>query len=97
MTALRAGAITIAFVSGTLALVALAVGSPLQFGAALALCGAGWIATDFIEYTAVPAGRRCAVPAERLNSGYEICRVVHIGARERFSAPTPSARTRLAA
>lgn len=97
MTALRAGAITIAFVSGTLALVALAVGSPLQFGTALALCGAGWIATDFIEHTAIPARRRCAVPAERLNAGFETCRVVHIGARECFPAPTPSAGTRLAA
>jgi hypothetical protein len=51
MTALHASAFTIAVLSGTCAVVALVAGSPLEFGVALALCGAGWIAADFIEWT----------------------------------------------
>ncbi len=97
MTALRAGAITIVFLSGTLALVALSVGSPLQFGIALALCGAGWIVTDFIESTDTGSARRRVVPAERLDRGYGTCRVVRVGAGEYVSATTPSTGTRLAA
>ncbi|MFI5510518.1 hypothetical protein ACIA48_23910 [Mycobacterium sp. NPDC051804] len=31
---------------------AMLVGSPLQFGIALALCGAGWIVTHFVEQLA---------------------------------------------
>jgi len=50
VTALHASALTIAVLSGTCALVALVAGSPLEFGVALALCGAGWIAADFIDW-----------------------------------------------
>lgn len=51
VTALRTGAIASAIVSGTYALVALAIGTPLEFGVALALCGASWIAADYLERT----------------------------------------------
>jgi hypothetical protein len=46
---IHAGAISFAFVSGTLALVALLLGSPLQFGSALAMCGTGWIVAHITE------------------------------------------------
>jgi hypothetical protein len=51
MTTLHTGAITSAILSGACALVALVVGSPLEFGVALAFCGAAWVAADFIERT----------------------------------------------
>jgi hypothetical protein len=44
-----AGAISFAFVSGTFALMALLLGSPLQFGSALAMCGTGWIVAHIAE------------------------------------------------
>jgi len=50
--AMHTGAVAVAFVSGTLALLAMLVGSPLQFGVALALCGAGWIVAHFVEQLA---------------------------------------------
>jgi uncharacterized membrane protein YczE len=49
---IHASAVAVAFVSGTVALVAMLVGTPLQFGVALALCGVGWIVTHFIEQLA---------------------------------------------
>jgi hypothetical protein len=99
MTTLRTGAITVAVLSGTCALVALIAGSPLEFGVALALCGAGWTAADFIEWTVERerAARRCAVPAARLNPGYGSCHVVSVGGGEYFSRPAPRAGTRSAA
>ncbi len=99
MTTLHTGAIAIAVLSGTCALVAFAVGSPLQFGVALALCGAAWIAADFIEWTVEHDGaaRRCAVPVARLTPGYGPCRVVFVGGDECFSRPAPRAGTGLAA
>ncbi|MHA0288761.1 hypothetical protein ACXYX3_20215 [Mycobacterium sp. C3-094] len=39
-----------AIASGTFALVAMLFGSPASFGLALALCGAAWIVTHFVEY-----------------------------------------------
>lgn len=48
-SAIHAGALAVAIASGTFALVAMLVGSPTSFGLALALCGAGWIATHFVE------------------------------------------------
>ncbi len=80
MTILQTGAIAIAILSGLCALVALAAGSPLQFGVALALCGAGWIGADFIEWTVERecAARRCAVPVARLNPGSGSGHVVFI-------------------
>jgi hypothetical protein len=44
-------AIGVALVCGSYALVALITGSPLEFGIALALCGAGWVAANYIEWT----------------------------------------------
>jgi hypothetical protein len=44
-----AGAMSVAFVSGTFALVALLLGSPFEFGSALATCGAAWIVTHLAE------------------------------------------------
>ena len=49
LMAFRTGAIVVAVVTGFYALVALLVGSPLEFGVALALCGGCWVAADFIE------------------------------------------------
>ena len=46
---IHAGAISAAFVSGTFALVALLVGTPFEFGIALALCGAAWIVAHIAE------------------------------------------------
>ncbi len=46
---IHAVAISAAFASGTVALVALLLGSPLQFGSAMAMCGAGWIVAHIAE------------------------------------------------
>jgi hypothetical protein len=75
------------------------VGSPLEFGVALALCGAAWIAADFIERTVdrERAARRRAVPAARLNPGYGSCHAVFVGAGEYSSRPALRAGTRSAA
>ncbi|MDT7770027.1 MAG: hypothetical protein QOI30_3037 [Mycobacterium sp.] len=51
LMAFRTGAIVVAVVSGFYALAALFLGSPLEFGAALASCGALWVAADFIQWT----------------------------------------------
>ena len=50
LMALRIGAIVVTIASGSYALAALLVGSPLEFGAGLASCGACWIAADFIQW-----------------------------------------------
>lgn len=96
MTLLYAGTLVVAVVSGILALVALAAGSPLQFGVALALFGAGWIATDFIERTDRPA-RPCAVTVARPVPGYRPSRVVYGVGCEHLSRPAPRVISRLAA
>ncbi len=62
----HAGAIAGVVLTGALALVAFVVGSPLQFGVALALCGVGWIAADF---TGGPARRRPARGAASARRG----------------------------
>lgn len=84
MTILHAGAMTIAVLSGTYALVALFAGSPLEFGVALALCGAGWIAADFIEWTLEwqRAARSRPVPPARPQPGYGSDHLVFVGAGE---------------
>lgn len=46
---IHSGAISLAFVSGTFALVALILGSPLEFGSALAICASGWIVAHIAE------------------------------------------------
>ena len=100
-TSLHTGATVIAVLSGICAIAAFAAGSPLQFGIALALFGAGWIATDFIEWTVEhereSAARRCAVPVARLNPGYGSCRVVYVDGGEHFSRAAPRVVERLAA
>jgi hypothetical protein len=86
LMAFRTGAIVVAIVSGFYALAALLVGSPLEFGAALALCSACWVAADFIEWTVErerAAGRR-PVPAALLNSGYGSSYPVRVGTDEYF-------------
>ncbi len=83
---LRTAAITLAVLSGACALAALVAGSPLQFGVALALCSAGWIAVDFVDRT---VERRHVA---RRRPGYGSPRVVCVGGRERFSRPAPQVR-----
>lgn len=58
---IHSAAIMASVVSGTFALVAMLVGSPLSFGLALALCGTGWIVTHFVERMA-EQDRRAARP-----------------------------------
>ena len=92
LMAFRTGAIVVAVVSGFYALAALFLGSPLEFGAALASCGALWVAADFIQWTVereLAAGRR-PVPAALLNSGYGSSYPVRVGANEYFSRPPDS-------
>lgn len=99
VTALHAGAVVVTVVAGICALVALAAGSPLQFGSALAVFAAGWIAADFFQSAAgrEPAVQRYAVPAERPRLRHESCRVVYAGGRERCSRSTSSTGQELAA
>jgi hypothetical protein len=81
MTALHASAFTIAVLSGACALAALVAGSPLEFGVALALSSAGWVAADFIEWSVEGqrAGRRSAWPAATIGLAYGPRRVVFVG------------------
>ncbi len=67
VTALHVSALTIVVLAGACAMVALVAGSPLEFGGALAVSGAGWIAADFIEWMAADehCDSRCAIPAAR--------------------------------
>lgn len=91
-TTFRTGAIVVAIGSGFYALAALLVGSPLEFGVALASCGGCWVTADFIEWTVErerAAGRR-PVPAALLNSGYGSSYPVRVGADEYFSRPPHS-------
>jgi len=95
MTAVRAYAIAIATLAGACAVLALAVGSPLQFGIALALCGAGWIAADFIEWAHAP--RVCAIPVSPLGRGYSADHVVFAGGAGHSLPAATRAEIRLAA
>ncbi|OCB22112.1 hypothetical protein A5674_26795 [Mycobacterium malmoense] len=100
LAALHAATLVVAVVSGICALVALAAGSPLQFGVALALFGAGWIASDFIERAVGcgqqrPARQRAAVA--RPVPPYRSTRVVYAGRHEHFSRPAPSVVREMAA
>ena len=49
IASVHAAGISVAFLSGTLALVALLFGSPSEFGSALAVCGTAWIVANFAE------------------------------------------------
>ncbi|OBH92589.1 hypothetical protein [Mycobacterium sp. E2733] len=99
LTLLYAGTLAVAVVSGICALVALAAGSPLQFGVASAVFGAGWIATDFIERTAARGqerfARQCVVA--RPVPGYRPSRVVYGVGCGHFSRPERHVMSRLAA
>lgn len=89
VTLLYVGALAVAGVSGICALAALATGSPLQFGVAAALFGAGWIAADFIERTVgrghASFARQHAVTAVRHAPTYRPSRVVYAGRCEHFT------------
>ncbi|MGD1171006.1 hypothetical protein ACKUVQ_20580 [Mycobacterium seoulense] len=91
-TPLYATTVVVTVLSGICALVALAAGSPLQFGVASAIFGAGWIAADFIERTIEPGQQRVAqrwvATAARPSPAYRPSRVVYAGRCERFSQPT---------
>lgn len=97
MTALRAGAIAVAALSGACALIALTVGSPLQFGVSLALSAAGWIGADFFERMRAP--RPHAIPVAPINRVYRPGHVVFPSRRESvcFSPSTSRPEARLAA
>ncbi len=98
MTALRAGAIAVAMLSGMCAFIALAVGSPLQFGVSLGLCAACCIAVDFIEWVQAPVARVYAVALTPLNHGYRPDHVVFASrGGVHISPPACRAATRLAA
>jgi hypothetical protein len=92
LMAFRTGAIVVAVVVGFYALAALIVGSPLEFGVALASCGGCWVAADFIEWAAERerSAGNWPVPAAVLNSGYGSSYPLHVGADEYFSrSPRP--------
>jgi hypothetical protein len=90
MTALRMCAFTIAALAGASALGALAVGTPFEFGVALALCAAAWVVADFIKWTVdgTRAGRRSTPRVASNDRGYGSRRVVLIGGGECPSRPT---------
>lgn len=97
MMAFRTAAIAVAIVSGICAMVALLVGSPLEFGVALASCGLCWVAADSIEWTVQrerAAGRQPALAA-LLNSGYSSYPAC-VGVDEYFSRPPSRAAIELA-
>ena len=89
----HAAAISVAFVSGTFALVALLLGSPFEFGSALAICGTGWIVAHIAEQFAEQkhAGRRRALePTRRPAPAVSAPGFLRLGApvRRRPQSPT---------
>lgn len=95
ITALHLGAVASAIVSGTYALVELAVGTPFEFGVALAMCGAWWIAADYLGRMIGRArgARRRAVPRRPRR----VCQVVFVGNSEHSSPSTTDGGFGLAA
>lgn len=93
----HAGAISVAFVSGTLALVALLLGSPMEFGSALAVCGTAWIVANFAERLAEQKRtyhRRALASKRRANTSTLMPGYLRLGGpaqTRRVSAPTPHA------
>lgn len=88
ITTLRVSAFAVTATSGICAAIALAVGTPLEFGVTLALCAGSLIAVDFIESStevARPARRHAAAFAQ-FNRTYHPCRVVFAG-REQPTGP----------
>jgi hypothetical protein len=96
LMAFRTGAIVVAVLVGVYALAALLVGSPLEFGVALASCGGCWVAADFIEWAAERerSAGKWPVPAALLNSGYGSSYPLRVSADEYFSRPTRPHPTR---
>jgi hypothetical protein len=92
LMAFRTGAIVVASVSGFYALAALFMGSPLEFGVALATCGACWVAADFIEWIVEREGAAAKrrEPTALLKSGYGSLYPVRVRADESFSRPPHS-------
>jgi hypothetical protein len=99
LMAFRTGAIVVAVVAGFYALAALLVGSPLEFGVALASSGGCWVAADFIEWAAERerSAGKWPVPAALLNSGYGSSYPLRVDADEYFSRPPRPHLTRLGA
>lgn len=95
ITALHVGAVASAIVSGTYALVELAVGTPFEFGVALAMCGAWWIAADYLGRMIgrARAANRAAVPTER----HQVCHLVVVSSSEQSPRPAPDGVIGLAA
>jgi hypothetical protein len=89
---IHAGAISFAFVSGTFALVALLLGSPLQFGSALAMCGTGWIVAHIAERFAEQkrVGRRRALEMERTYPAHSAPGYLRLGAPIRMDRHSPT-------
>jgi hypothetical protein len=83
LMAFRTGAIVVAIVSGFYALAALLVGSPLEFGVALASCGGCWVAADFIEWrlsaSVRPADGLCRLCCLILPTDRRIRYVIRLG------------------
>jgi hypothetical protein len=90
---IHAGAISFAFVSGTSALVALLLGSPLQFGSALAMCGTGWIvahiAERFAEQPRVSRSRALG-PKRRTATTHSAPGYLRLGAPVRLERHSPT-------
>jgi hypothetical protein len=92
LMAFRTGAIVVAFLAGFYALAALVVGSPLEFGVALALCGACWVAADFIEWAAERerSAGKWSMRAALLDSGYGSSYPLRVDVNGHFSrTPRP--------
>jgi len=90
---IHAGAISFAFASGTCALVALLLGSPLQFGSALAMCGAGWIVAHIAERFAEQqrVGRRRVLESIRRTApAHSVPGYLHLGAPVRIDRRSPT-------
>jgi hypothetical protein len=90
--AFRTGAIVVASVSGFYALVTLFLGSPLEFGVAVATCGACWVAADFVEWTVERewAAAKRPEPTALVKSAYGSRCPVRVRADESFSRPPHS-------
>jgi len=96
ITTFRVCAIAVSVVSGICAAAALAVGSPLEFGVAMAL-SAGWlIAADFFESSVEGrrASRQRAVPSAQFNRASGPYRVVFAGEQPRARPPSCRSATR---
>ena len=76
MATLHTTAMTSAVLSGAYALVALCVGTPLEFGVGLALCGAFWLAADLTDWPAAAARSPHRRPAPAAQASHLVWRGV---------------------